>query len=83
MDDLQVMIIDLTSALESDDDTYVSGNDVFWDMVLDIKSKIPKENNKAYKHISYIFDELSFYTDQEEIIKELKEAYHDIYGENI
>ena len=27
MDDLQVMIIDLTSALESDDDTYVSGND--------------------------------------------------------
>ena len=83
MDDLQVMIIDLTSALENDDDTYVSSNDVFWDMVLDIQSKIPKENNEAYNHICYILDELSFYTDQEKIIKELKEAYCDIYRKNI
>lgn len=83
MDDLQTMIIDLVTALENDDDTYISSANAFWDMVLDIQSKIPKENNEAYNHVCHIIYELSFYTEQEKIIKELKEIYRNVYGKNI
>ena len=82
-DDLQVMIIDLVTALENDDDTYISSATTFWDMILDIQNKIPKENNEAYGYICHIIYELSFYSDQEEIIKELKKIYRSIYDKDI
>lgn len=82
-DDLQVMIIDLVTALENDDDTYISSATTFWDMILDIQNKIPKENNEAYGYICRIIYELSFYSDQEEIIKELKKIYRSIYDKDI
>lgn len=80
MEDLQIMIIELISALEGDDDTYITNEDVFWDMIEDIKIKIPKENKIAYNNICNIYDKLNFCTEQKEIIKSLKQIYYYMYN---
>lgn len=83
MNDLQVMIIDLVTALENDDVTYIKNADTFWNRLLEIYNKLPKENIDVCMDIDCIVFCLGFNTDKKEIIEKLKEIYRNVYGKNI